>query len=303
MAKRDIVFERASVFLWNVNISNGDLNHVLKVSDRVFCEASEIIGVKERKKWQLRLNSDRIPKYFATLVYVGGGRPKGIIPQLQSLHGLQNNTNLIQWLQKRSLDIELFHKIISGEAELKKCNLFNPTTSSFMDTNSTWVGSHQERPPPVPVGAERKQKILANNDKEEFDNPIMSQAKELIVRVMSCSKPTDPKVGTVISKESDVDLAIFMCKTLERAVQVYHASKEQLRNQLPSNSCHENDQTNIALGKEDMTPRNACLFGLSEPLLPYSSIDNQERLKRTARRSSAQDMFPTGPPYKRKPFQ
>lgn len=62
-------------------MTGGDLNYLVKEGDKVFCEVTEIVG-KDRKKWQTILQScptgqvQSVPKYMATMVYIGSGRPK-----------------------------------------------------------------------------------------------------------------------------------------------------------------------------------------------------------------------------------
>ena len=70
----EVLFERDSVYIWNVQISNGDLNYVLQENDKVFVEVVDLLG-KDKKKWQNRLGSVQVPKFIATMVFVGGGRP------------------------------------------------------------------------------------------------------------------------------------------------------------------------------------------------------------------------------------
>merc|ERR1719471_1869497 len=110
----EVLFERDSVYIWNVQISNGDLNYVLQENDKVFVEVVDLLG-KEKKKWQNRLGSPQVPKYIATLVFVGGGRPK-----LEKMsEDFTKNSNLVQWLNKRNIDIGLFSRLISGSLPLK----------------------------------------------------------------------------------------------------------------------------------------------------------------------------------------
>ena len=55
----EILFERESVYIWNVQISNGDLNYVLQENDKVFVEVADLMG-KDKKKWQSRLGSVQV---------------------------------------------------------------------------------------------------------------------------------------------------------------------------------------------------------------------------------------------------
>ena len=105
-----VLFERDSVYIWNVPISNGDLNYVLQENDKVFVEVVDLLG-KEKKKWQSRLGTTQVPKFIATLVFVGGGRPK--VEKISD--DFTKNSNLVQWLNKRNMDIEMFNSIITGK--------------------------------------------------------------------------------------------------------------------------------------------------------------------------------------------
>ena len=88
-----VLFERESVYLWNVLLKSGDLNYFMNEGDKVFVEATELIG-KDKKKWQTKLGNAQVPKYIAALVFIGGGRPK---PERIN-DDYKNNSNLIQWL-------------------------------------------------------------------------------------------------------------------------------------------------------------------------------------------------------------
>lgn len=114
LAKKDVLFERESIYLWGVNFRGGDITYFLKEGTKVMVEVSEIIG-KDRKKWQTKLGSQSIPKYTATIVYVGGGRPKESANKVFSLNELNENTNLKQWLNKRGRDMTFFHSLLCGK--------------------------------------------------------------------------------------------------------------------------------------------------------------------------------------------
>ena len=56
-----------------------------------------------------------MPKFIATMVFVGGGRPK-----LEKMsEDFTKNSNLVQWLNKRNIDIDLFTKLIAGKVPVK----------------------------------------------------------------------------------------------------------------------------------------------------------------------------------------
>ena len=116
----EVLFERDSVYIWNVAIANGDLNYVLQENDKVFVEVVDLLG-KEKKKWQNRLGSTQVPKFIATLVFIGGGRPK--VEKISE--DFTKNSNLVQWLNKRNMDIEQFNKIISGRVPPKSLDSGN----------------------------------------------------------------------------------------------------------------------------------------------------------------------------------
>ena len=66
-----------------------------------------------------------MPKFIATMVFVGGGRPK-----LEKMsEDFTKNSNLVQWLNKRNIDIDLFTKLIAGKVPVKT-----------LDTD--WGGGH-----------------------------------------------------------------------------------------------------------------------------------------------------------------
>ena len=87
-----------------MHFKGGDLSYIVKEGEKVFCEVHEVMG-KERKRWQARLASQSIPKYAASLVYIGGGRPKGHGARLSGDSEMEANSNLRQWLGKRGVDL------------------------------------------------------------------------------------------------------------------------------------------------------------------------------------------------------
>lgn len=55
-----------------------------------------------------------------------------------------------------------------------------------------------------------------------MENPIMTQAKRLLGRVMSCASPEDEAaVARVVASESDANLAVFIAQTLEQSVRLF----------------------------------------------------------------------------------
>ena len=50
----------------------------------------------------------------------------------------------------------------------------------------------------------------------------MAQTDALIRRVMKCTSPDDPNVGDVICNDDDLQLALFISKSLTKAIMCYN---------------------------------------------------------------------------------
>jgi len=196
----EVLFERESFYLWNVHISRGDLNYVMSENDKYFVEVTDLIG-KEKKKWKTRLGSANIPKFIATIVYVGGGRPKA-----EKLgEEISSNSNLMQWAKKRSMDHTLLERLIKGQLPpMQKQDVFS---NAYKQVEPT-----KER---SPFGNPSVQ--LQNS----VQSDIMNKAVHLTQRTMLLRTPEDPEVQTLIQDDSDVQLAMFLSKTLTNAIMMY----------------------------------------------------------------------------------
>ena len=76
----------------------------------MFVEVADLIG-KEKKKWQNKLGNQAVPKFIASLVFVGGGRPKAE----KVTEDFAKNANLVQWLNKRNIDVATFEKLLGDK--------------------------------------------------------------------------------------------------------------------------------------------------------------------------------------------
>lgn len=231
----EVLFERDSVYIWNVQITNGDLNYVLQENDKVFVEVVDLLG-KDKKKWQNRLGSTQVPKFIATLVFVGGGRPKAD----KMSEDFTKNSNLVQWLNKRNIDIDLFSKLISGKVPSKTLDtggddMFSqdyPNIGGYSSNGNKISGSVSPFCNPTVVGL---RSISGGNNwspgqvsisgsgvrRSEFANPIMRQAEQLTQRTMMLQSPEDPEVTNLIQDDSEAQLALFLSKTLTNAIMMY----------------------------------------------------------------------------------
>ena len=176
----EILFERESVYIWNVQISNGDLNYVLQENDKVFVEVADLMG-KDKKKWQSRLGSVQVPKFVATLVFIGGGRPKAE----KVGEDFTKNSNLVQWLNKRNIDIELFSKLIAGKVPIKTLDTGGEDMFSQDYPNGSGAGVASFTNPGHSLGLGSHRAMTWAGDTErarprqsEFANPIMRQVTE-----------------------------------------------------------------------------------------------------------------------------
>ena len=236
----EVLFERDSVYIWNVQITNGDLNYVLQENDKVFVEVVDLLG-KEKKKWQNRLGSPQVPKYIATLVFVGGGRPKAE----KITEDFTKNSNLVQWLNKRNIDIGLFSRLITGSLPLKTLDtggedMFSQDYPNLSGYAAGMAGQKAKQSSPFnnpglqpglqPGGSIRSitggwTGLGINSGgslrRSEFANPIMRQAEELTRRTMMLQSPEDPEVTNLIQEDSEAQLALFLSKTLTNAIMMY----------------------------------------------------------------------------------
>lgn len=305
LEKKEALFERNSLYLFDINITGGDMSHLLWESVKVKCEITEIHSSSQKKVWQTRLNTMNIPRYVANLVYIGGGRPKGNDTKLSKLPELEKNFNLVQWLKKRKLDTKFLQSLLRNkvmprmpeeqppiqprEDDLRHqltSQRFNPWNDAGRHGDNGFKQQQQHPPPavqqqkqqPLPWNMREESPMHAGNSRRgssfeqqqdgfsrrppqmsmpppsamqqqhrsepmpiapppptiitksrsrspasnEFENPIIKQAKLMLSRVMSCRAPDDPAIGDIIMDGSDVQLAMFIAKTLESGVDAYN---------------------------------------------------------------------------------
>ena len=276
-------------------------------SDKYFVEVTDLVG-KEKRKWQTRLGTDNIPKFIASMVYVGGGRPK-----LERLSDdVNSNSNLIQWLAKRDLEAGLFKKLIAGALPPKK----DPSKDVFSNAYEMGRSKSKEQSPfnnpgqlrrqpssfgqqPEQQQQQRQQHQAGSGGSHEYRSGILSKALNLAQRTMTLATPEDPEVQNLIRDDADAQLAVFLSKTLTNAVMMYRqggpgpigppgkpgpigtpraagSGGGGRRGEL--NEFYAEDVT------RDKSGRREGLYGLSTPLLDYQS-------------SNGANMEP---PYKRK---
>ena len=230
----EVLFERDSLYIWNIPITNGDLRYVINEHDKVFVEVTDLIG-KERKKWQSRLGTQNIPKFIASLVYIGGGRPK---PDKISANAADNN--MVPWLKKRGMDSRMFESLLKGELMPKSADTdfgedvfsqaYPAAAGHRMDVSpfsnpAIAAGNVSYPQPPVGAlggggGASGSGMVLptANNS---YQSAILNKALKLTQKTMNLQSPEDPEVRQLIQDDSEAQLALFLSKTLTNAVMMY----------------------------------------------------------------------------------
>ena len=230
------IFEANSVFLHTVHFMHGDLSYIFKENvEKVTVETTEFSGGKERKKMYAkvkscleRLSSMPPPAHYAQLVYVGS-RPKAtnccLNEPLSELQ-VQHTPNLKLWLGKRNLTCLFFSSLIKG--------LIPPRTVT-MNCNGAAAGTENEKKMDLSnqsieleqEAVEQKPMIVQEgppNVSQEVVKETMGLTHALLSRVMKCASPDDPSVQHVITGNEDLALALFISKTLSKAVMHYTAS-------------------------------------------------------------------------------
>lgn len=230
-------------------ITSGDLRYVINENDKVFVEVTDLLG-KEKKKWQNRLGSQNIPKFIASLVYIGGGRPK----QGKVSCSVAGNNNLVPWLKKRGLDIRMFECLLSGELMPKSSeeDIFSQAypaagghrteASPFSNPAKTTTGlagsmayaQQQQQQQPITTTASASvgggggggggsagttSSPLAGHG--SFQAAVLNKALKLTQKTMSLQTPEDPEVRLLIQDDSEAQLALFLSKTLTNAIMMY----------------------------------------------------------------------------------
>jgi hypothetical protein len=242
----EVLFERDSLYIWNVPITNGDLRYVINENDKVFVEVTDLLG-KEKKKWQSRLGSQNIPKFIASLVYIGGGRPK----QGKISARVADNNNLGPWLKKRGLDARMFESLLAGELMPKASeeDIFSqayPSAAGHRSEASPFsnpakaagaaaasaagnLNYAQQQQAPTTTAAAAGSRVsngspLAGSSSScnsSFQAAVLNKALKLTQKTMSLQTPEDPEVRLLIQDDSEAQLALFLSKTLTNAIMMY----------------------------------------------------------------------------------
>jgi hypothetical protein len=203
-----------------VPITNGDLRYLINENDKVFVEVTDLLG-KEKKKWQSRLGSQNIPKFIASLVYIGGGRPK----QGKILGSVTDN-NLVPWLKKRNMDARMFESLLSGELMPKvhpAAGDVNVEASPFSNPAKAACVAYSQQPTTAAacgggVSGSNGALLSVTNS---FQAALLNKALKLTQKTMSLQTPEDPEVRLLIQDDSEAQLALFLSKTLTNAIMMY----------------------------------------------------------------------------------
>jgi len=311
LEKQPVIFEANSLFVHTVHFQRGDLSYVLKEGDKVTVEVTEFSGGKERKRMFAKvkncldkMSSLPLPSHYAQLVYVGS-RPKPnncCCEPPPNEFDVEHTPNLKLWLTKRNLTCGFFGSLILGLAPPKPPVIMESRKMSFKE----------DEPPPLPQPPQPHQG--PPNVPKEVVQETMAQTDALIRRVMMCTSPDDPNVGDVICNDDDLHLALFISKSLTKAITIYNSQRPsdisnrslppappppmgtQIPNPIgpPSIPMQEHSLINQAEPPTTSNFQNRGLCGLREPLLSYD-------ISRHRRRSGEQfrnDWIE--PPFKRK---
>ena len=266
----EVLFERESFYLWNVSLKKGDLSYVMSENDKYFVEVTDLVG-KEKKNWQARLGSANIPKFIATIVYVGGGRPK--VDRINE--DILSNSNLMQWLKKRKMDVKLFERLISGDLPPKLDKGDDVLSTAY--TNGAGKDKSPFKNPSIPPAYPRPQ--LFNqppHNSNSFHANFVKQALSLTQRTMMLQTPEDPEVQNLIADDADAQLAIFLSKTWTNAVMLYRQNGPAAANPGPIGPPRAQGGRGLEMnefyadgGVGRAGARNEGLYGLPRPLLDY----------------------------------
>jgi len=285
----EVLFERESFYLWNVSHEKGDLSYVMNENDKYFVEVTDLIG-KEKRKWQSRLGAENIPKFIATLVYVGGGRPKAE----RINDDIASNSNLEQWLKKRNIELGMFERLVKGKMPPRK------EQGDDVFSRAYPVGAGKEQSPfnnPSISNNMNRHKSFNQAVSNEFRAGILNKAMGLTQRTMTLHTPEDPGVRNLIQDDSEAQLALFLSKTLTNAVMMYRQGGPgpicppgnpgpigPPRSHGPGRGRNELNEfyADSGMSRGGMSSRSEGLYGLAKPLLDYQANGSME------------------PPYKRK---
>ena len=273
----EVLFSRESFYIWNVPIGEGDLAYLVNDTDKYFVEVTDLVG-KEKRRWQTRMATENIPKLIATLVYIGGGRPKAA----RLNDSVESNTNLQQWLRKRGMNLNTFSELTAGRLPPK-----NNRRDSDEDMYSVSYPVHPNRKENSPFNGGGGMRIgnrepmynmkninsnmngmtannimgmnqfssggnghchtAANNTSINNGNnhqimdrqaAFLTRAMNLTARAMQLRTPEDPEVGHLLQDESDAELAIFLSKTLTNSILMYRGTQGGHQTMNPGNTGH-----------------------------------------------------------------
>lgn len=247
----EVIFSRETFYIWNVPIGDGDLAYLINDNDKYFVEVTDLVG-KEKRRWQTRMGTDSIPKFIATLVYIGGGRPKA--SRLND--SIDSNTNLQQWLRKRGMNVKTFADLTAGRLPPK-----NARRDSDEDMYSASYPVHPNRKESSPfnsgirnisdvynmnsvtntmgcismnsMSAMNQFPVQTNNGQHQMmdrRSAFLTRAINLTQRTMQLRTPEDPEVNHLLQDESDAELAIFLSKTLTNAILMFHGTQNHHMN-------------------------------------------------------------------------
>merc|ERR1711872_509101 len=261
----------------------------------------------EKRKWQSRLGAENIPKFIATLVYVGGGRPKAdkVKEEISSIN------NLVPWLKKRDLDVGTFEKLVAGKLPPKKerkCDeryggpfqaAAGAREQSPYHNSAAMLAARQQQQHQQQQQQQQQQQLHYSNhtgQANEFRAGILNRAMTLTKRCMMLRTPEDPDVQHLIQDESEAQIAVFLSKTFTNAIMMYNRQGAVVGHIGPTSKPGPigppgsmghirgefSNDSSMFRGASHPTARNEGLYGLSKPLLDYNTNGSLE------------------PPYKRK---
>ncbi|CAB4068001.1 LRR1 [Lepeophtheirus salmonis] len=191
LSKRDVLFERSDFYLFNVCLKNVDISKLLKEGEKIFCEASEIIG-RDRKKWQARLGVSRVPNYSANLVWLSS-RPKAT----DANYDYTYNNNLIQWLRKRDCSMETFQSYVDNIPPSPKA-----LELTYNDNSDEFAF---------------KRHVKVEKIEYDEDSNIVDLGNSLVKKIIKCNS-SDDGLHSVITTETELNLAIFLHDSLKKAI-------------------------------------------------------------------------------------
>ena len=222
LEKQAVIFEANSLFLHTVHFQRGDLSYVLKEGDKVTVEVTEFSGGKERKRMFAKVKSSLdkmsslpLPCHYAQLVYIGSrSKPNNCCPDSPpNEFDIEHTPNLKLWLTKRSLSCGFFGSLILGLAPPKPSN-----PEQTVSRKASLKEEVTSALPPAPV----EPFPGPPNVPKEVVEETMAQTDALIKRVMKCTSPDDSIVRDIIKNDDDLQLAIFISRSLTNAITCFN---------------------------------------------------------------------------------